>query len=140
MEARHDGRNDNACDQAVFQGGDRTSINRQLKQCRYIVDHMHSPPHCAGLTLENLRRYYDLPLVIAAGRADSPGMTWDIRFSRDDLDHLESYPTAESAIEAACLLIDQGCEVHGIWTGQLTEAIDREQIIRIYSLRIKPRP
>jgi hypothetical protein len=65
-------------------------------------------------------------------------MTWDIRFSRDDLDHLESHPTTESAIEAACLLIDQGYDVHGIWTGDLTAAIDREKIIRIYSLRKKP--
>jgi hypothetical protein len=67
-------------------------------------------------------------------------MTWDIRYDRDAEDHLESHPTAESAIEAACVLIDQGCEVHGIWTGHLTELIDREQIVRIYSLRIKPRP
>jgi hypothetical protein len=67
-------------------------------------------------------------------------MTWDIRFSRDDLDHLESYPTAETATEAACLLIDQGCDVHGIWTGHLTETIDREQILQTYSFRIKPQP
>jgi len=68
------------------------------------------------------------------------GMTWDIRYNRGTEDYLESHPTAETAIEVACLLIDQGCDVYGIWTGHLTEAVDREQIIRIYGLRIKPRP
>jgi hypothetical protein len=67
-------------------------------------------------------------------------MTWDIRYSRGTVDHLESHPTAESAIDDACLLIDQGCDVHGIWTRHLTEAVHREEIIRIYSLRIKRRP
>jgi hypothetical protein len=67
-------------------------------------------------------------------------MAWDIRYNREGLDQLESHPTAENAIEAACLLIDQGYDVYGIWTGHLTEAVDREQIIRIYSVRIKPRP
>ena len=65
------------------------------------------------------------------------GMTWDIRYSRTGLDHLDSHPTAERAIGAACLLIDQGCDVHGIWTGH-TEALGREEIIRVCSLQIKP--
>ena len=61
----------------------------------------------------------------------------DIRYNRDAEDHLESHTSAESAIEAACLLIDQGCDVYGIWTGCLTEVVEREEIIRIYGLWIK---
>jgi hypothetical protein len=62
-------------------------------------------------------------------------MTWDIRYSRDGEDHLESYPDAETAIEAACVLIDQDCDVHGIWTGDLAEAVGPAQIMRVYSVR-----
>jgi hypothetical protein len=64
-------------------------------------------------------------------------MTWDIRYNRDAEDHLELHATAEGAIEAACSLLDQGCDVYGVWTGDLAESIDREQIIRIHGLRIK---
>jgi len=77
---------------------------------------------------------------VLSGLPTFQGMTWDIRYTRGAEDYLESHPTAENAIEAACLLIDQGCDVYGIWTGQLAESVDREQIIRIYGLRIKPRP
>jgi len=68
---------------------------------------------------------------------DSLGMTWDIRYNSDGLDHLQSHPTAENAIEAACSLLDQGCDVYGVWTGDLAESIDREQIIRIHGRRMK---
>jgi hypothetical protein len=64
-------------------------------------------------------------------------MTWDIRYNRAAEDHLESHPTAERAIESACLLLDQRCDVYGVWTGDLAESIDREQILRIYGRRIK---
>jgi hypothetical protein len=33
-------------------------------------------------------------------------MTWDIRYNRAAEDHLESHPTAERAIESACILLD----------------------------------
>jgi hypothetical protein len=67
-------------------------------------------------------------------------MTWDIRYNREGLDHLEAHPTAESAIVGACTLIDDGCDIYGVWSGHLIEAVDREQIFRVYSLRIKPQP
>jgi hypothetical protein len=94
------------------------------------------PPHSMNGTAN---KWFLIRLVIAGMRHHPLNMTWDIRYNRAGSDHLEAHPTAESAIEAACNLIDQGCDVYGIWTGQLTEAVDREQIIRIYSLRIKPR-
>ena len=59
------------------------------------------------------------------------------RDDREGEDHLESYSTAESAIEAACVLIDHDCDVHGIWTGDLAEAIGPEQIMRIYNTRLQ---
>ena len=49
-----------------------------------------------------------------------------------------SYPTPERAIEAACRLMDAGCDVYGIGTGPLTDSIGREQIARIYALWNKP--
>jgi hypothetical protein len=64
-------------------------------------------------------------------------MTWDIRYNRDGEDHLGSHPDAETAIEAACVLIDQDCDVHGIWTGDLAEAPDPAQIMRLHNLRSK---
>src|SRR5476651_1965860 len=76
-------------------------------------------------------------LVSVGSSSDFPAMTWDIRYNRDAEDHLELHATAEGAIEAACSLLDQGCDVYGVWTGDLAESIDREQIIRMHGLRIK---
>jgi hypothetical protein len=42
--------------------------------------------------------------------------------------------TPEQAIETACRLLDDGCEVYGIGTGALTDSIEKEQIARIYDL------
>jgi hypothetical protein len=36
------------------------------------------------------------------------------------------------AIEAACRLIDDGCDVYGIGTGPLTDTIERDRIDRIH--------
>jgi hypothetical protein len=62
-------------------------------------------------------------------------MTWDIRFNRDGVEHSSAHPTAESAIEAACLLIDEGCVVYGIGSGFATDSIGEEEIVRICDLR-----
>ena len=64
-------------------------------------------------------------------------MTWDIRYNPDGEDHLESHSDAETAIEAACVLIDQDCDVHGIWTGDLAETLGPAQIMQLYNLRSK---
>jgi len=44
------------------------------------------------------------------------------------------FPTPEGAIEAACRLIDDACDVFGIGTGPLTDSIDCKQISRIYAM------
>jgi hypothetical protein len=61
-------------------------------------------------------------------------MTWHVQYHKDAMDHIERYPSPERAIEAACRLIDDGCDVYGVGTGPLTDSIEREQIARIYAM------
>jgi hypothetical protein len=66
--------------------------------------------------------------------ARSYRMNWHVQYTRDNVDHVEMHSTAEAAIEAACRLIDDGCDVFGLGAGPLSDAIDREQIARIYDM------
>jgi hypothetical protein len=50
------------------------------------------------------------------------------------MDRIGMHPSPELAIEAACELIDQGCDVYGIGTGPLSDSIARNQIARIYDI------
>jgi hypothetical protein len=52
---------------------------------------------------------------------------------RRDRPHRE-VPSPERAIEAACRLIDDGCDVYGVGTGPLTDSIEKEQIARVYAM------
>ena len=61
-------------------------------------------------------------------------MTWHVQYRNDTVDHIVRYPNPEQAIEAACRLIDDGCDVYGIGTGPLTDSITKDQIARIYAL------
>ena len=61
-------------------------------------------------------------------------MTWHVQYRRGTTDLIERYPSPEQAIEAACRLIDDGCDVYGIGTGSLADSISREEIARIYAL------
>ena len=61
-------------------------------------------------------------------------MEWHVQFRRDAVDHIDWHPNPEDAIEAACVLIDDGCDVYGLGTGPLTDSIDEDQIARIYAL------
>jgi len=61
-------------------------------------------------------------------------MEWHVQYRMGGEDRIVRHPTPELAIEAACRLIDAGCDVHGIGTGPLTDSIDRKQIARIYAL------
>jgi hypothetical protein len=64
-------------------------------------------------------------------------MTWHIQYRKDTTDRIVSHPSPERAIEAACRLIDDGCDVYGI--GPLADSIGREQIARIYAMRARAR-
>ncbi|HVC59386.1 MAG TPA: hypothetical protein VND19_03340 [Acetobacteraceae bacterium] len=59
-------------------------------------------------------------------------MTWHVQYQNHAVDHVERHPSPELAIEAACRLIDDGCDVYGIGTGSLTDSIARDQVARIY--------
>jgi hypothetical protein len=61
-------------------------------------------------------------------------MTWHVQYRWAAVDHVVRYPGPELAIEAACHLIDDGCDVYGIGTGPLTDAVGKEdEIARIYA-------
>ena len=61
-------------------------------------------------------------------------MTWYVQYRQDTVDRLVRHPSPEQAIEAACHLIDDGCDVYGIGTGPLTDSIGRDEIARIYTM------
>ena len=61
-------------------------------------------------------------------------MMWHVQYRKDAASHVARHPSPEEAIEAACRLIDDGCDVYGVGTGPLTDSIDREQIARIYAM------
>jgi hypothetical protein len=61
-------------------------------------------------------------------------MMWHVQYRKDATSHVARHPSPEQAIEAACRLIDDGCDVYGVGTGPLTDSIDREQIARIYAM------
>jgi hypothetical protein len=54
-------------------------------------------------------------------------MVWHVQYRKDAASHVARHPSPEKAIEAACRLIDDGCDVYGVGTGPLTDSIDREQ-------------
>jgi hypothetical protein len=61
-------------------------------------------------------------------------MTWHVQYRVGAVDHVARYPGPELAIEAACHLIDDGCDVYGIGTGPLADSIGKGEIARIYAL------
>jgi hypothetical protein len=67
-------------------------------------------------------------------------MTWHVQYQKDAIDHIARYPSPEQAIEAACRLIDDGCDVYGIGTGPLTDSITRDEIARIYAFWARAKP
>jgi hypothetical protein len=66
-------------------------------------------------------------------------MTWHVQYRKDTVDHIAMHPSPEQAIEAACHLIDDGCDVYGIGTGPLTDSIARDQIARIHAFWARAR-
>ena len=50
------------------------------------------------------------------------------------------HASPEQAIEAACGLIDDGCDVYGIGTGPLTDSVGQVEIARIYAIWAKAKP
>jgi hypothetical protein len=60
-------------------------------------------------------------------------MPWHVQYRKDGSEHIARAPSPDAAIEVACHLIDEGCDVFGVGTGPLTDRIDRDRIARIYA-------
>jgi hypothetical protein len=66
-------------------------------------------------------------------------MTWHVQYQQDGTDRLARYPTPEEAIESACRLIDEGCDVSRMGTDEFANSIGRDEIARIYAFWARPR-
>ena len=66
--------------------------------------------------------------------ADTPAPDWHVQYRKHEVDHVAWYAAPEDAIEAACALIDESCDVYGIGSGSLDNSIAKDQIARIYAL------
>ena len=54
-------------------------------------------------------------------------MEWFVRYRQSGAEHLVEVTTPELAVEEACRLLDDGCEVSGIGLGSLTDSIDKDK-------------
>ncbi|MGD0184012.1 MAG: hypothetical protein ABSC25_02045 [Roseiarcus sp.] len=64
-------------------------------------------------------------------------MTWLVQYRDEATDRLVRYPSPEKAIEAACHLLDNGCDVYSIGVGSLDDSITKTEIARIYAIWVK---
>jgi hypothetical protein len=67
---------------------------------------------------------------------------WFVQYNRGKAERVEWFITCELAIEAACVLIHDGCDVYGIGVGSLNDSVSKDHITRIYALweKVKPSP
>jgi hypothetical protein len=65
---------------------------------------------------------------------------WHVQYRKNEAEQIGWFATPEEAIETACGLIDEGCDVYGIGAGSLDDTIARDQILRIYDLWAKVKP
>ena len=70
----------------------------------------------------------------------APGTDWHVQYRKDKSENVGWFATPEAAIEKACGLIDDGCDVYGIGSGPLGDSISTDQIIKIYALWAKANP
>jgi hypothetical protein len=70
----------------------------------------------------------------------TPAPDWHVQYRKCEAEHIGWFATPEEAIETACGLIDDGCNVFGIGSGSLDDSISKEQIARIYALWAKAKP
>jgi hypothetical protein len=69
-----------------------------------------------------------------------PCMAWYVRFRFDGTGHIDRHPTREAAIEAACRLIRDKCEVLAIGAVPRETSLTRDQIAVIYRCWAKTQP
>ena len=70
----------------------------------------------------------------------APTPEWHVQYRKGGAERIGWFATPEFAIEAACILIDDGCCVWGIGTGSLDDSITRDQIAKIYAIWEKAKP
>jgi hypothetical protein len=70
----------------------------------------------------------------------TPAPDWHVRYRRNEAEQIGWFATPEEAIETACGLIDEGCDVYGIGAGSLDDSIAKDQIARIHSFWAKTKP
>ncbi len=67
-------------------------------------------------------------------------MTWRVQYSLNGADIVAPFPTPETAIEAACQLIDFGHDVTAIGMGaDPIDSISRGEITKIYAIWARAR-
>jgi hypothetical protein len=67
-------------------------------------------------------------------------MPWFVQYKQSGVSLMVRMRTPEAAIESACRLLDDGCEVSGIGMGELTDTIGAVEIARIYDLWVRAKP
>ena len=60
--------------------------------------------------------------------AGTPVSDWHVRYRKSEAEHIGWFATPEQAIETACGLIDEGCDVYGIGSESLDDYIAKEQV------------
>jgi hypothetical protein len=66
-------------------------------------------------------------------------MNWHVQYREGVKSHSAKFQDPDQAIEAACHLLDHGSDVYRIGTRPKSEAMDREQIARIYANWVRAR-
>jgi len=64
----------------------------------------------------------------------TPARDWHVQYQENEAKHVAWFANPEAAIEAACDLMDDGCDVYGIGSGSLENSITKDCIARIYAL------
>ena len=64
-------------------------------------------------------------------------LDWHVQYYKDSARQVEWHFTPGGAIEGACRLIDEGCDVFGIGTGSFSDSIARDQIDKIYATWVR---
>jgi hypothetical protein len=67
-------------------------------------------------------------------------MEWHVQYRLRGKEVVRWFATPEAAIEAACRLMDDGHEVFGIGTDDLTDSISERVTARIFDLWVRVRP
>jgi hypothetical protein len=73
----------------------------------------------------------------AAERESGDVMMWHVQYRKNAAHHIVWHPSPERAIEGACGLLDEGCDVYGIGTGPLTDSIEKDVIAKIYAIWVR---